>query len=66
MDDLIAFSAVRGRQLLPLVKVNDRPKMEPIALESAAETARVAADVIHTLLKLTESRNGETGGTPDR
>ena len=54
MDALIAFSAVRGRELLPLVKVNDRAHMEPIALESAAETARVAADVIHTLLQLSK------------
>ena len=61
MDALIAFSSIRGKQLLPLVKVNDRPRMEPIALESAAETARVAADVIHTLLKL--SGNATAGGT---
>ena len=52
MDGLIAFSAVRGKQLLPLVKVNDRSHMEPVALESAAETSRVTADVIHTLLQL--------------
>ncbi|HEY3840858.1 MAG TPA: hypothetical protein VGL72_30000 [Bryobacteraceae bacterium] len=63
MDALIAFSAIRGRQLLPLVKVNDRPKMEPIALESAAETARVAADVIHTLLKLSAQQGAAGGGT---
>ena len=61
MDALIAFSAIRGKQLLPLVKVNDRPKMEPIALESAAETARVAADLIHTLLQLSAHESG--GGT---
>lgn len=53
MNGLIAFSAVRGKQMLPFVKVDDRAHMEPLAVESAAETARVAADVIHTLLKLT-------------
>lgn len=61
MDRLIAFSAVRARQMLPLVKMNDRARMEPLALESAAETARVSADVIHTLLALTGSGgNSET------
>ena len=62
MDGLIAFSAVRGKQVVkPLVKVNDRPHMEPIALESAAETSRVAADLIHTLLRLSRPE-AETRG----
>jgi hypothetical protein len=62
MDELIAFSAVRGKQLLPLVRVNDRPHMEPIALESATETARVTADLIHTLLQLSRPGAKTSGG----
>ena len=63
MDGLIAFSAIRGKQLVPLVKVNDRPHMEPIALESAAETSRVTADVVHTLLQLSRLDADSKGAT---
>jgi hypothetical protein len=63
MNSLIAFSAVRGKQLLPLVKVNDRPHIEPIALESAAETSRVTADVIHTLLQLSRPDANSKGAS---
>jgi hypothetical protein len=62
MDELIAFSAVRGKQLLPLVKVNDRSHMEPVALESGAETSRVTADVIHTLLQRSRPEAKADGG----
>jgi hypothetical protein len=58
MDGLIAFSAIRANAMLPFVKVDDRAHMEPLAVESAAETARVAADVIHTLLVLTQKTPG--------
>jgi hypothetical protein len=61
MDGLIAFSAIRANAMLPFVKVDDRAHMEPLAVESAAETARVAADVIHTLLTLTQKPS--TGAT---
>ena len=44
--------------MLPFVKVDDRAHMEPLAVASAAETARVAADVIHTLLVLTQKAPG--------
>jgi hypothetical protein len=47
--------------MVPLVKANDRTAMEPLALECAAETARVSADVIHTLLRLTSE--GGRGGS---
>jgi hypothetical protein len=63
MDGLIAFSAIRANAMLPFVKVDDRVHMEPLAVESAAETARVAADVIHTLLKLTSTERGSAGGS---
>ncbi len=63
MDGLIAFSAVRGKAMLPFVKGDDRAHMEPLAVESASETARVAADVIHTLLKLTEPTGKAAGAS---
>ena len=51
--------------MLPFVKVDDRAHMEPLALESAAETARVAADVIHTLLALTAAGPAAAGASID-
>ncbi len=63
MDDLIAFSAIRANAMLPFVKVDDRAHMEPLAVESAAETARVAADVIHTLLQLTDPETKSAGAS---
>lgn len=53
MNGLIKFSRQRAYRLLPLVKANDRAAIEPIALESATETAKVTADVLHTLFALT-------------
>jgi hypothetical protein len=52
LDGLIAFSTIRAKQMLPYAPSNDRAKLNAPALESAAETARVTADVIHTLLQL--------------
>ena len=49
MQGLNEFSRLRSERLLPLIQANDRAHCEPIALESAAETARVAADTLHTL-----------------
>jgi len=52
MQGLTEFSRPRAERLLPFIQANDRAHCEPIALESAAETARVAADTLHTLLVL--------------
>lgn len=52
MDGLIARNAKIARQMLPYAEANDRTHIEPMALDCAEETARVAADVIHTLLLL--------------
>jgi hypothetical protein len=48
MDGLIAFSKERGERCRPLVLASNRTEVEPIVLESALETARVVADVLHT------------------
>ena len=62
MDGLIEFSKLRCERLRPLIAADDRPACEPIIMESAGETARVAADVIYSLLKLSrESTAGATG-----
>jgi hypothetical protein len=52
MDGLIAFSAARAHEMLPAAKSGDRAAIEPQALECAAETSRVTADILHTLLRL--------------
>lgn len=46
---LVAFSKQRAERALP---VEDRETMEPILLESALESSRVAADVLYTVFTL--------------
>jgi hypothetical protein len=57
MAGLIAFSKQRAQRLYPLIIANDRPAAEPIVLESADESARVEADLLHTLLFLSETKS---------
>lgn len=52
MDALIARNANIARQMLPYAQANDRAHVGPLALDCATETARVTADVVHTLLVL--------------
>ena len=54
IEELVAFSKERAERALPLVSEPepDRSKVEPIILESALESARVTADVLHTVLTL--------------
>jgi hypothetical protein len=54
LDGLNKFSKARLLRALPLVSEPkpDRAKVEPIILESALESARVSADLLHTLLTL--------------
>lgn len=49
MEELVAFSKIRGERLKPLAAANNRPACEPIELESALESSRVSADVLYTL-----------------
>jgi hypothetical protein len=60
MEGLIAFSKPRGLRLRPLVEAEDRAAVEPLVLECALETARVDADLLHTLGHL-----AGLPGTPD-
>ncbi len=52
MDGLIAYSKERGDRCRPLVLADKRAEVEPIVLESALETSRVVADLLHTLGRL--------------
>jgi hypothetical protein len=54
LDGLNKFSKARLLRALPLVSEPspDRAKVEPIILESALESARVVADLFHTLFTL--------------
>lgn len=65
MNGLIEFSKARAERMLPFAEANDRPHVEPIGLEVATETAKVTADVIHTLMVLSsESQvNGQGGAS---
>lgn len=54
MDGLIARNGEIARRMVPYAQANDRAHVEPLALDCATETARVAADVIHTLLILSQ------------
>lgn len=54
LEELRRFSAQRAERAMPLVKAGEskRPEVEPILLESANESARAVADVLHTVLTL--------------
>jgi hypothetical protein len=49
MDDLIVFSKERARRMRLNVEIGNRRAVEPVVLESALETSRMAADLLHTL-----------------
>src|SRR5262249_3035438 len=49
MEQLIAYSKVRAIKLKPLVEGLSERVNQPLELECALETARVSADLVHTL-----------------
>ena len=53
MAGLIARNRVIAQKMVPYAQADDRGRLEPLAKDCATETAKVAADVIHTLLVLT-------------
>src|SRR4051794_28079901 len=61
MDGLIEFSKKRGKSLVTSVLIGRRTAVEPVVLESALETSRVTADLLHTLGYL--SRSGDVTKT---
>ena len=52
MDELVAFSKVRGQKLRVPVTIGNRTAVTPVVLECALESSRVTADVLHTLGEL--------------
>ena len=53
MDRLIEFSKERGLRCRIPVEIGNRSAVKPAVLESALETSRVVADLLHTLGQLT-------------
>ena len=58
MDELIAFAKPRGKELVTKVLIGHRAAVEPVVLECALETARVTADLLHTLGHLAGTGTG--------
>jgi hypothetical protein len=58
MNSLIQFSRQRAARVRPLIEAGDRAASEPVILESGIESAKVAADVLHTLLVLSAKPPG--------
>ena len=56
MDGLIEFSKERALRCRADVMADRRPPVEPVVLECALETARVTADLLHTLGTLAQSQ----------
>jgi hypothetical protein len=49
MDGIIEFSKERARRVRLNVEIGNRKAVEPVVLESALETSRLTADLLHTL-----------------
>jgi hypothetical protein len=59
MVSLIARNKIIGQKMLPYAQADNRADVEPLAMDCATETAKVAADVIHTLLVLTSGSDDD-------
>jgi hypothetical protein len=59
MDGLIAFSKERAQRCRADLDADRREAVEPVVLESALETARVTADLLHTLGVLATNSIGD-------
>jgi hypothetical protein len=60
---LIDFTRLRTPRMMALSDANDQPGVKAINLEIAAETARVTADVIHTLFTLASQTQASQGAS---
>ena len=49
MDGIIEFSKERAKRVRLNVEIGNRKAVEPVVLESALETSRLTADLLHTL-----------------
>ncbi len=62
MRTYVQEAAERGRQIEPLATASNRPAVEAIALVSANESAKLAADVLETLGRLAVRSPRSPGG----
>lgn len=62
MEELIEFSRVRAEKLRPIAERLKQRENQPLELECALETARVSADVLHTLFVLGVREEAPAGG----
>jgi hypothetical protein len=49
MDEIIEFSKERAKKMRLNIEIGNRRGVEPVVLESALETSRLTADLLHTL-----------------
>ncbi len=63
MDGLIEYSKERALRCRADVMADRRPPVEPIVLECALETARVVADLLHTLGTLAQAQTHQASLT---
>ncbi|HTD86974.1 MAG TPA: hypothetical protein VK850_10390, partial [Candidatus Binatia bacterium] len=61
MDEIIEFSKDRAKRMRLNAEIGNRKAVEPVVLESALETSRLTADLLHTL-GVIGARHGTNGG----
>ncbi|MEG9436486.1 Ig-like domain repeat protein [Edaphobacter sp. HDX4] len=66
MAGLIARNKIIAQKMVRYAQADDRAHLEPLALDCATETAKVVADVIHTLLILSLTGPGNVTVTANQ
>ena len=61
MEEIIVFSKDRAKRARLHAEIGNRKAVEPVVLESALETSRLTADLLHTLGVISDGK-GATGG----
>ncbi|HKQ37237.1 MAG TPA: hypothetical protein VJ063_04100 [Verrucomicrobiae bacterium] len=62
MDEIIEYSKERAKRMRLNAEISNRKAVEPVVLESAQETSRLTADLLHTL-GVIAAENPKAGGT---
>ena len=63
MHALIAKDKIIALRMTPFAEANDRSQIEPLALACATNTAKVTADVVHTLMILAAQAPASNSGS---
>ncbi len=61
MDEIIVFSKERAKRARLNAEIGNRKAVEPVVLESALETSRLTADLLHTLGAIAAGRMATNG-----